>query len=241
MFDKKEIFTLLGTTILLGIIFGFNDGKETFVFADWLQNFLILTIMSGASVLIHETAHKLVARRKNVHVQYTFWTLKRLSTQKRLFHRLPIGILLAIITTIFTNGRFYFTAIGSNNVIVDEKKRLGRRYKLLTEYEEALILLSGPVANILFVLVLTTISRFSSIDLSNFIIINLILASWYMLPLPGLDGARIFFCSRNVYFFGLSFLVVAYLLRNTGVLLGTLLSAIIAFGILTLYYYKYEQ
>lgn len=241
MFQKKELRLLAGTILLLGLVFGFNDGSERFVLNAWVKHFVLVTIMAGIALLVHEIGHKLVAWRKDVTTEYTLWTIKRLSTKKPLRYGIPIGILLAILATLFTNGMFYYTAIGSTTTLVDEKKRLGRKYQALTEYEEALILLAGPVANVLFVLALHAISRATMIDLSNFITINLVFAAWQMLPLPGLDGAKIFFGSKNIYIFGLIFLVAAFALRNIGLAASIILSILTAFGILILYYYKYEQ
>ncbi len=241
LFQQKETRLLVLTILLLGLIFGFNDGETVFNPTHFFLNFVQVTVMAGIGVLVHEVAHKLVARHKNLEITYQFWTLDRMSPAQKIKHGVPIGIIIALLVTFFSNGTFYFTAIGENRISVDPKKRIGRKWTEVLDYEQALILLSGPIANILLVIVLNAISRFTSYDLTPFMMINLFMAFWTMLPLPGLDGGKIFFGSRNVYFFGLTFLVMGFLLQKTGIFFSIGISLITAIAILILYYYKYEK
>lgn len=241
LFQQKETRLLAITILLLGIIFGFNDGETVFNLTHFFLNFVQMTIMAGIGVLVHEIAHKLAARRKNLEITYHFWTLDRISPAMKIKNGIPIGPIIALLVTFFSNGLFYFTALGENNISVDPKKRIGRKWTEVLDYEQALILLSGPVANILLVILLNVISRFTSYDLTTFMMINLFMAFWAMLPLPGLDGGKIFFGSRNVYFFGLAFLIMGFLLQKTGIIFSISISLITAIAILILYYYKYEK
>ena len=95
--------------------------------------------------------------------------------------------------------------------------------------------------NIVLVAICSILGNLSlGYDFSDFINVNIWIVVFNMIPIPPLDGGKIFFRSRTLYVFGVGFIVLSFLLRSLG-LLGSLgLSAILAFVIMAIYYYRSE-
>ncbi|HZX12645.1 MAG TPA: hypothetical protein VFE88_04285 [Candidatus Nanoarchaeia archaeon] len=236
MFDKKEALHLLATILILSIVFGWNDGQPTFIANTWILNFLKIIFIVSIAVLAHELSHKLTARKFDANSTYHLLTIKHLIFKKELKKPLPLYSLIALFLALTSKGKLFFTGIGGNTITSTERQRTGRKYPLVSGYEQALILLSGPLANVFLVLLASVLEKSLSTEFPTFISVNLLLALWYMIPLPGFDGNGILFGSRFVYVFGLSFILSAFLLKFLSLPLTLGLSLLIA-GISTLLYY----
>lgn len=149
----------------------------------------------------------------------------------------PSGIILPILIAIFSTGQILFVASLSCITKIVPAYRIGKKYTQLTEYELSKVALSGPLANILFAIILSLISK----DIfHSLILVNSFIAISYMVPLPGLAGSDIFFGSKNLYIFGLAFILISAILLNYINAFSALIIAII-FAIVALavfFYYR---
>jgi len=123
------------------------------------------------SFALHELAHRSIARANGIYARYKAWYL---------------GLLLALIFAIATQGRFLFAAPGAVAI-----------YSSWYMPEiEALIALAGPVTNIIigFVCLVLLIPTHGIVYQYIRIIgsINAFIALFNSLPLPPLDGYRVF-------------------------------------------------
>ncbi len=147
-----------------------------------------------------------------------------------------MGIILPLIFAFISRGKVFFAAVGSFTIITKTTHRVGRKYTRLTELEEGKIALAGPLASIAFAIVLKFLSSILSVDLSVAITINLSIAAFNMIPLPKLDGGRIFFGNKGMYLFNLIFILICvFLLKVMGTFLTVGLSMIFA-ALITLNY-----
>lgn len=241
MFGKKEVKQLLISAVILGFVFGFDDGAETFKLSFWLFNFVIVTIIVGLSIFGREFIKKLIAKRKNCTTEYEIWWLKRFGFKSGskfknvgLKKGIPLFSILAVMFSFVSLGKIFFTAIGKTDVKSVKSHRVGRKFIEVTNYEEAVILLSGIVFNLLLVLIFNAVNLY---PLNLIFIINFWLVIYNMLPIPPLDGGKIFFNSILVYIFGLAFIILAFGLKDLNVIFNIVLSVIIAFVLLFIFYY----
>jgi len=238
MFNKKEALHLLATILILSIVFSWNDKNPSFNITIWFTNFLTVLIMVSVAVLIHEVAHKVVAKRKDATSEYHILNITRIWFQEKLKKPLPVWSFLALFITFASRGQLYFTAVGGNTIEPIQHKRTGRKHMFLTGYEEALILLSGPLANIGLIVLANLAGKAFGFNLEQFITINIVLALWHLVPLPGFDGNGIYFGSRFLYLFGLAFIVGAFLLQWLSLVWSVPLSLLLASLATLLYYWK---
>ncbi len=263
MFRKSEIWALTISILVMALALGFNDGQETFEWAYWLTNFVVVIVIVAFSFIIHQLAHKVVARMQGFDTEYNFWGLQTLSLDPRkllgkgkkkpfprkvrlfgkeyLIKAFPIGIVLSVIVTIVSNGALFFLAVGQYNLLLRKTTRIGRKFVEVTDYEEAKIALAGPMVHIVLMILGKLFNTYGTLD--QFIFINAAMALFYMIPISRLDGTKIYFGSRLLYVFSLVFMIAMIILvYNISVIpmvIISLVSACVAAGLY--YYYQYYR
>ena len=151
------------------------------------QIFLISLFSVEPGFVLHELSHKFVAEH------YKFWAE---------FRMWPLGLLIALATSVIG---FIFAAPGATYI---------SGYNI-SDYENGIISVAGPLTNVAVALVFLPILLFGSgvWELLGFVglYINLFLATFNLLPIMPLDGAKVFRWSKPRWaalFFPLVVLVV---------------------------------
>ena len=153
--------------------------------------------------------------------------------------KFPLGIIIPLLVSFLSDGGLYFVAILSSAVIIDPLYRLGRHYTHLSDFEEAKIAVSGPISNILLAVL---IKIFNIAPLKDLTFVCSVIAISYMLPLPGLDGLKVFFGSKLLYIFSVIFiLTTAFLLNFVGGFAALFIGLIFGLLAISSYFYKASQ
>ncbi|MBI5872126.1 hypothetical protein HZB88_03500 [archaeon] len=250
MFRKQEIKPLLIALFVVTLAFAFDDKSETFRWGYWLLNFIKILILVAIAFLVHEMAHKWYAGKLGFSTVFDLWNVKRFSwrlspTFPRTFHfgrkaytihSIPLGIVLSLIITFFSNGALFFIPVSVYRLVIEKASRIGKRFYQITEYEEARIAMMGPLANILLALILKILNFNGIFD--DAILINGLYGLYNMIPLAALDGSKILYGSRLLYVFGAAFILLAFVLlliaNALTALIASLIFAVIAAAV---YYY----
>ncbi len=238
IFDKTEIKHIIIATLVIGFIFSFNQ----FNLINWLR----FSILGAGVILIHEIAHKIVARKKACESHFRLWEIKRYGFfRKSKFPKKILGkkiggffagIFLPIITIFLSLGSIKLFLVGTSEAKEIEHKRIGKKYTKITEFETAIIALAGPLTNLFIALIFQTLAL---PGFETFIEMNYLMAIYSMIPISQLDGAKIFFGSIFLYIFSIAFIIFSIALLNIIGLIGSLiLSSIIAIMLLITYMYK---
>ena len=240
LFTKREILSLCSSILILGFVFGFDDGQETLKFGYWVLNLFKSLIFVTIVFVLYLSAQKLQARHFGADCTYKIWSLQRFgfNVRHKIPFKIPIGIILSLFFVFISKGKLTFTAIGEKEI--NSNIKTGRKRIDITEFEESLIILAGPLMNVLLIMVANIISNVSNINLDLFVNINFYFALFNLLPLPGLDGMKLFFGSRSLYIFGVLFVILSMFLINYNLILGLIASFVISLIILTLYFKKWE-
>ena len=222
-FEKKG---LIVTILVFSFLFSFREwGTEKFDFSMGIGNLIIITTIVTISFLVHEIAHRTIALWLGYHSQYKAWL---------------IGLVAGLIVTFVSNGRLLFLAPGALVITHLTYHRLGKPYYELSMKHLGWIAMSGPIANMLFAVILKTISLgIPSPILTKAVAINIWIALYDMLPVPPFNGHRTFFGSRYIYMFVIGSLIgcAALLTFVSGIL--PIIGAIIIGALLLLVFFVY--
>lgn len=159
----------------------------------FLEYFLISLVTIGSGFLLHELAHRSIARRYGLWAQFKLWWS---------------GLIIALATAVLTGGTFFFAAPGAVHILPSRKRPLGPSRR-----ESGMISLSGAVANVavgVFFRALTPLGGVLANVGSIGYRINLLLAVFNLLPVPPLDGQKVM--SWSVVIWAAAFVPLAGLL-----------------------------
>jgi len=144
------------------------------------MDFIISLILFFLAVIIHEVAHGLMAYKLG---DPTAKYAGRL-TLNPLAHIDPFGTIILPIFLIFTNSPFVFgwaKPVPVNFAGLRNPKR-----------DIALVGLAGPLANIVLAVIISILLKFYPFGiLQDFMVLNLVLAVFNLIPIPPLDGSRV--------------------------------------------------
>lgn len=178
-------------------------------FADWgpgdkvdigygLFNFFNAILIVTLSFIIHHSAQKIAALSVGYNIEFKMW---------------GYGLLISLLLAFLTKGWLWFIIPGGLLFHHLAGHRLGFFRYGLNYFAVGLSSLMGPVASLLFVVILKVINLFlNSALIEKAILFNILFAVWMVLPIPPADGARMFFGSRMVYAFGFCAIIAGALL-----------------------------
>jgi hypothetical protein len=185
-FTWRERIHLAIVTVVFAFIFSFREwGSQAFDARVGLQNFGIGIIVAAISLLVYLGCQRLVALKLGARLDHSFsWN----------------GLLLSLASVLITNGRIGIYAATSVNLTGMEYHRLGIKPRGIGLKTYALVALAGPLGTLFFGALVRAV--FPGLELADKIVrFCMLLAFWNMLPIPPLDGSRLFFASRLVYVF----------------------------------------
>ncbi len=173
LFSQREVRDILIAWIALGLAFtiAYSGGLAGGILisgTNFLSDYFIAFVAVGSGFVLHELMHKFSAERYGYWAEFRIWTM---------------GIVLALVTS--TLG-FIFAAPGATYISGNN----------ITERQNGIISLAGPATNIVIAFIFLLVGFVGTgifVDL-GFIgfEVNLFLATFNMLPIMPLDGAKVF-------------------------------------------------
>jgi hypothetical protein len=245
-FNKKEIKSLVGASLILGFIISFTQwGYENFSLSLGIVNWFRAFILSFIIYLVYLIANKNAAKLHGAKITFKLWDMDRFWFNKGAkFSRVGLfgikmksfkaGIFIPILFSLFSNGLIKLATIAYTEITEVSAQRAGKKFKHLTDLEISRIHLAGPFACLLLAIILTPLETFNTLaDLAKLV------AIFSFVPFSKLDGSKILFGSLPLYIFGLAFTITSLLLINILPALALIfLGVITAIVILLIYSYR---
>ena len=179
-FTQREIFELLKAGVLISLAFSilFYADVSTMFSQEFAIYFIISLFTVGIGFLFHELMHKSVAQRYGLSAEFK-------ASDQMLF--------LALFMS------FFGFIIAAPGAVMIKGLRISRS-------KNGKISLAGPLANIALALIflislfLIPAEGILLLTLSLGLKINSLLAAFNLLPVPGIDGKKVYDWDKAVYF-----------------------------------------
>lgn len=235
LLELSEAVIIIKIILLLTLIFGFNDGRERFIFNYWITNLFLVFLVVSLVVLLNIFGLKLAAKYYGTEIKMKTWNSQKFKNAntitKKLFliYNTPI---LNVIAALLSNGRIYLTNVLSFDY---RKEVLGRKFQYLTYFNIAVIVFFG----LLFNLILMWVFKVFNFDL------GLKISFWFILfnlvPISELYGSKILAGSITFYIFCLIFFVMnIVLLQFANSFSALFVSLLFSVVLSTLYFFIFQ-
>jgi len=188
--QKNELIHIIIAWIVITFAFSFASILS--------KNYIyILAVLFGTltGFIGHELAHKFSAIHYGAKARFFIW---------------PMGLGFAIVMSLITSGGFVFAAPGA---VYIWGKNISRK-------ENGIISIFGPLSNFIFAILFIFIAFITAFLIKNqiattilFIIaqINLFLGAFNLLPIPPLDGFKVFLWNKYIWFLSLAIFILTYI------------------------------
>jgi len=178
--ESRELRDIIIAAAVLAIAFSFNWDINVFA-----KNLLPAAIGVSLGFILHELAHRFLAKKYKCYAEFRLWTQ---------------GLILALGLAILTNGSFIFAAPGA--VYIQNASDLWGRPVTISKKQNGLISLIGPITNIILASIFLAIAFFTGIASQIMFFaasVNIWLAIFNMLPVPPLDGSKVFWWDKRIW------------------------------------------
>ncbi len=192
MFTRKEIFSILVISIVLGLIISL---------VETLNIFLTTTLFVFIVIAVNVLAKKIMSFFLDIDIEVKIWEIKQLWVKKHMHFKnsVQVGIFIPLIIKFVTVGLVNWMAcltFDASGKVYRAAKRHGiYSFSEVSEEEMGWIAAAGIVVTLLFAVVFYFIGQGTLSRLS------IVYAFFNMLPLFDWDGAKIFFGNVTLWSF----------------------------------------
>ena len=229
-FTKFEIRGFIIAALALAFIISFRDwGADKFDLGIGLFNFFVAISIVAMSILVHDAGQRIWGLAIGYKIEFKLWS--------------P-GIILGLIVAFISNGRFWLIIPGTFLLHHLAGHRLGFFRYGINFIGQAMTALAGPLFTLILIIFLKIMHAFfPNPFLQKAIMFNVIYNITSMLPIPLLDGGKIFFGSRMIYAFAMPAMIAVTILMIVpiSVFYAIVLSLLIGIVLWLWYYISFER
>jgi hypothetical protein len=218
----SELRNVIVTILVLAFIIAFREFN--------LINIVSSLIIVSLSILIHLLAQRITGLSIGYLTEYKIWSF---------------GLLFAIIVAFVSNGVVWLLIPGGIIIHHLAGHRIGFARYGLNYLGIGMIALWGSVASIFLAIFFKIVyAVFPLAILHKAMIFNIALAVYTMLPIPPLNGSRLFFGSRMIYIFSIASIGGGAILLVTNIpvifsIVGALLIGLVCWLLYYIFFEKY--
>ena len=189
--EKREIRDLVVAAVVLSAVFAY----EGFNLTAFISNIPAAALGVALGFLLHELAHRFFARRYKCHAEFRLWKM---------------GLVLAVLFALVSNGAFVFAAPGA--VVIFESIDVWGNTKPLGKKRYGIVSIAGPVTNVILAGIFFAANSFYPSEIFTFaMFVNVWLAIFNMLPIPPLDGSKVFAWDKRIWIAFFAVLIVLFI------------------------------
>lgn len=229
-FTHYELRGFILSILAIAFVISFNEwGTTSFDYRFGLYNLFNAILIVALSILVHDAGQRLWGLAIGYRIEFKMWTF---------------GLIAALIVAFISNGNFWLIIPSGFMLHHLAGHRLGWFRYGINYFGQAMVALAGPLFTLMLIILLKIISTFSTnLLVENAIIFNVIYAITSLLPIPPLDGSKIYFGSRMLYAFALPAITFATILMivNIPIFFALVLSFLVGTILWLIYYISFER
>ena len=229
-FTHYELRGLIIAILAVAFIISFKDwGAATFDLNVGLYNLFNSILIVALSVLVHDAGQRLWGLAIGYRVEFRMWTF---------------GLIIALVVAFISNGSLWLIVPSGFLLHHLAGHRLGWFRYGINYFGQAMVALAGPFFTLMLVIFLKVMSAFfPSALLHKAIVFNAVYAITSLLPIPPLDGSKIYFGSRMLYAFVLPAIAFSTILMvvNVPIFFALVLSFLVGIVLWLTYYISFER
>lgn len=233
-FTKYEARGFAISILVISFIISFDKWGTGGVFdvSAGLLSLLAAVLIVGISILVHDAGQRIWGLAIGYRIEFKMWTL---------------GLIVALVAAFLNNGRIpYLWLIVPGGFLMHHLAghRLGWFRYGINYFGQAMVALAGPLFTLMLIILLKILHAFiPSLLIQEAIRFNVIYMVTNLLPIPPLDGSKIFFGSRMTYAFVMPALLIATILMvvDVPVFLSIVLSMLVGVVLWLTYYITFER
>ncbi|MBI3027683.1 hypothetical protein HYY70_06245 [Candidatus Woesearchaeota archaeon] len=229
-FTPYELRGMIICILAVAFIISFKEwGITKFDFEVGVYNLFNAILIVALSILVHDAGQRLCGLAIGYRVEFRMWTF---------------GLVFALILAFISNGNFWLIIPSGFLLHHLAGPRLGWFRYGINYFGQAMVALAGPLFTLMLVILLKILGGFFMSQLIHkAIVFNVIYAITSLLPIPPLDGSKIYFGSRMLYAFALPAIVASTILMiiDVPVFFSLVLSLLIGIALWLVYYISFER
>lgn len=230
-FTPYELRGFLIATVAISFVISFRQWGpgERFDLAAGLFNFFNAFLIVALAILVRDAGQRIWGLAIGFKIEFKMWTF---------------GVLAALLIAFVSNGNVWFIVPGGFMLHHLAGHRLGYFRYGINYFGQAMIAFAGILSTLTLIILLKILYALSQNPLLSLAIkFNIIYAITSLIPIPPLDGGKIFFGSRMLYAFVLPAMLVALMLMivDIPIFLALVLSLLVGIILWIVYYVSFER
>lgn len=229
-FTHHEVRGLIVAIFAVAFIISFKEwGKASFDATAGIYNLFNAVLIVALSILIHDFGQRVWGLAIGYRIEYKMWTF---------------GLVAALVIAFISNGSLWLIVPSGFMLHHIAGHRLGWFRYDINYFGQAMVALAGPLFTLMLIILLKALNSFFPNPLiQKAIIFNVVYAITSLLPIPPLDGSKIYFGSRMLYAFALPAIAVATIMMIVDIplLFALVLSFLVGIILWLTYYISFER
>ncbi|HLC62464.1 MAG TPA: hypothetical protein VJI52_05615 [Candidatus Nanoarchaeia archaeon] len=229
-FTKYEVRGYVIAILAIAFIISFREwGEGQFDLTAGLFNLFNSVLIVALSILVHDAGQRIWGLAIGYKIEFKMWSF---------------GVVLGLILAFVTNGKFWLIIPGTFMLHHLAGHRLGFFRYGINIIGQSMVALAGPLFTLMLIILLKILYAINPNPLlQKAIMFNIIYNITNMLPIPVLDGGKIFFGSRMIYAFVMPAMIVATILMivDIPVFFAVVLSLLVGVILWIWYYVSFER
>ena len=230
-FSRHEMRGIIISVLAIAFVVSFNNWGpgSTFVPSIGIFNFFNAILIVALSILVHDAGQRLWGLAIGYRVEFRMWSF---------------GLIFALAIAFVSVGKVWLIVPSGFMLHLIAGHRLGWFRYNINYFGQAMVALAGPLFTLMFIIFLKILYAFFPTSLVLLAIkFNALYAITSLLPIPPMDGSKIYFGSRMLYAFALPTIIVSTILMvvDVPILLALAVSFLVGIILWMTYYITFER